>query len=106
MVLELEAAEAQIDRMASQWTAGVDLGAYWVVRIVATKYNTVEAAWRVADLALDISGGWGMFKKSELERLYRDCRAGRFHPVNASLTHELLAKGIMGIDPDEQPRWG
>jgi hypothetical protein len=47
-----------------------------------------------------------MFKKSELERLFRDARAGRFHPANSSLTHELVAKMTLGIDPDEQPRWG
>jgi alkylation response protein AidB-like acyl-CoA dehydrogenase len=50
----------------------------------------VEAAWRIADRALDLSGGFGMFKKSELERLFRDARAGRFHPANAMLTHELV----------------
>jgi alkylation response protein AidB-like acyl-CoA dehydrogenase len=106
MVLELEAIEAQVDRMGAQWTEGVDLGPYWVVRIVGTKYNAVESAWRLVDLAMDISGGWGMFKKSELERLFRDCRAGRFHPANSNLTHELLAKGVLGINPDDQPRWG
>jgi alkylation response protein AidB-like acyl-CoA dehydrogenase len=62
--------------------------------------------WKVADIALDLSGGFGMFKKSELERLFRDARAGRFHPANSLLTHELLAKMALGIDPDESPRWG
>ena len=47
-----------------------------------------------------------MFKKSELERLFRDCRAGRFHPANSALTHEFAAKMTLGINPDEQPRWG
>ena len=56
--------------------------------------------------ALDLSGGFGMFKKSELERLFRDCRAGRFHPANSALSHELIAKLTLGINPDETPRWG
>jgi alkylation response protein AidB-like acyl-CoA dehydrogenase len=73
---------------------------------VSAKYNAVEAAWRIVDRALDLSGGFGMFKKSELERLFRDCRAGRFHPANALLSHELLGKLTLGINPDEQPRWG
>jgi len=60
----------------------------------------------VAGIALDLSGGFGMFKKRELERLFRDCRAGRFHPANSALTHELIAKMTLGIDLDEQPRWG
>ena len=49
-----------------------------MIKIVGTKYNVVEAAWRVVDTAMDVSGGYGMFKKNEVERLYRDCRAGRF----------------------------
>ena len=77
-----------------------------VVKIVAAKYNAVEAAWRVVDHALDLSGGFGMFKKSELERLFRDCRAGRFHPANSVLTHELVGKLTLGIIRIEQPRWG
>jgi alkylation response protein AidB-like acyl-CoA dehydrogenase len=77
-----------------------------VIKIVSAKYNVVEAAWRVVDTAMDVSGGYGMFKKNEVERLYRDCRAGRFHPASSALTHELIAKGTLGIDPDEQPRWG
>jgi alkylation response protein AidB-like acyl-CoA dehydrogenase len=106
IVLNLEAMAPQLRELTQDWSAGVDHGPYWVVKIVGTKHNVVEGAWRIADLAMDISGGWGMFKKSELERLYRDCRAGRFHPATSALTHELIGKGVLGIDPDEQPRWG
>ena len=106
MVLDLESIEAQLDRLTTEWSEGVDHGGMWVLKIVATKYNAVEAAWRVADNAMEASGGFGMFKKSELERLYRDCRAGRFHPANSSLTHEIVSKISLGIDLDEQPRWG
>ena len=60
----------------------------------------------IADKALDLSGGFGMFKKNEMERLFRDARAGRFHPTNAALTREFVAKTALGIDPDAQPRWG
>jgi alkylation response protein AidB-like acyl-CoA dehydrogenase len=106
MVLEMEAMEPQIDRMGREWTEGVDHGPFWIVRILSTKYNVVESAWKVADLAMDVSGGFGMFKKSELERLFRDCRAGRFHPANSNLTHELISKGMLGIDLDAPLRWG
>jgi alkylation response protein AidB-like acyl-CoA dehydrogenase len=106
MVLDLEAMEAQLDRLTTEWSEGVDHGGMWVLKIVATKHNVVEAAWRVADNAMDASGGFGMFKKTELERLYRDCRAGRFHPANANLTREIVSKIALGIDLDEQPRWG
>jgi hypothetical protein len=47
-----------------------------------------------------------MFKGNELERLYRDVRAGGFHPANGPLTHEIVGKTTLGIGLDEQPRWG
>ena len=106
IVLELNAIVPQLDTVARDWSDTNDRGLDFALRIIATKYNAVEGAWRIADKALELSGGFGMFKKSELERLYRDCRAGRFHPANSSLSHELLAKMTLGIDPDSQPRWG
>jgi alkylation response protein AidB-like acyl-CoA dehydrogenase len=105
MVLELEAIGPHLDAIARDWSDGVK-HPDWPVKIVAAKYHAVEGAFRVVDRALDLSGGFGMFKKSELERLFRDCRAGRFHPANSALTHELAAKLTLGINPDETPRWG
>jgi alkylation response protein AidB-like acyl-CoA dehydrogenase len=106
MVLELEAMGPQLDRTAQEWAAGVDHGSNWVIKILGTKYNVVEAAWRVVDTALEVSGGFGIFKQNEMERLFRDARLGRIHPGNAALTHEFVAKIALGINPDEQPRWG
>jgi alkylation response protein AidB-like acyl-CoA dehydrogenase len=106
ITLDLESIGPQLEAVARDWSEGVDHGMSWPIKIVSAKYNAVEAAWRIVDRALDLSGGFGMFKKSELERLFRDCRAGRFHPANALLSHELLGKLTLGINPDEQPRWG
>jgi alkylation response protein AidB-like acyl-CoA dehydrogenase len=105
MVIELEGIGPHLDAIARDWSEGVQ-HPDWPVKIVAAKYHAVEGAFRVVDRAMDLSGGWGMFKKSELERLFRDCRAGRFHPANSALTHELAAKLTLGINPDESPRWG
>ncbi len=60
----------------------------------------------MVDLALDMSGGAGMFKTNELERLYRDVRCGGFHPANSALVHEIVGKTTLGIELGEQPRWG
>ncbi len=105
MVAELEAIGAHIEMMTRDWSEGVQ-HPDWPVKIVATKYRAVEGAWKIVDRAMDVSGGFGMFKKSELERLFRDARAGRFHPANASLTHEVIGKLALGLNPDETPRWG
>jgi alkylation response protein AidB-like acyl-CoA dehydrogenase len=105
IVLELEAIGPHLEAIAQDWSQGVQ-HPDWPVKIVAAKYHAVEGAFRIVDRAMDLSGGFGMFRKSELERLFRDCRAGRFHPANSALTHELAAKLTLGIDPDESPRWG
>ena len=105
MVLTLEAMRTQVDAMTNDWSNGVQ-HPDWPIKIVATKYNVVNGAFKVADLALEASGGFGMFKKSEMERLFRDARCGRFHPANASLTHELIGKLVLGLNPDDPQRWG
>jgi alkylation response protein AidB-like acyl-CoA dehydrogenase len=106
MQLTLEAMEPQVDKVAADWSSGVDHGAAWPMKIVAAKYNCVEGAKKVVDLAMTASGGAGMFKSNELERLYRDVRCGGFHPANTTLTHEIVGKTTLGIGLDEQPRWG
>jgi alkylation response protein AidB-like acyl-CoA dehydrogenase len=106
MVLELEAIGPHLDRVARDWSDGVDFGHGWVIKIVAAKYHAVEGSWRVVDRALDLAGGFGIFRKSPLEQLFRDARVGRLHPTNSMLTHELCAKLTLGISPDEAPRWG
>jgi alkylation response protein AidB-like acyl-CoA dehydrogenase len=106
MVLGLESIGPYLDQVASDWAKGVDYGAGWVIKIFGAKYHAVETSWRIVDLALDTLGGFGIFKKAGLERLFRDARLGRIHPANAMLTHEIVAKITLGISLDETPRWG
>jgi alkylation response protein AidB-like acyl-CoA dehydrogenase len=105
MTLAIEAMRPHIERIAGDWSAGVNHVGEWPAKIVAAKYHCVESAKRVVDLALDVSGGAGMFKRNELERLYRDVRCGGFHPANAALTHEIVGKTTLGV-LGEEPRWG
>ena len=106
MTLAIQAMGAQLDRVCDDWANGVDHGHEWPAIIVGMKYNVVEGAKKVVDLAMDMSGGGGMYKTNELERLYRDVRCGGFHPANSNLTHEIIGKTTLGIGLDEQPRWG
>jgi alkylation response protein AidB-like acyl-CoA dehydrogenase len=105
ITMDLETMGPHVEAVANDWSEG-RVGPDWLLRIVALKHRTVDAAFRVVDRGLDLSGGFGMFKKSELERLFRDCRAGRFHPANPALSHEIVGKITLGISLDEQPRWG
>ncbi len=105
-VLALEGVRPQVERVAEDWANDADHGMEWPLKLVAAKHNAVEAAKKVVDLAMSVSGGAGMFKSDELERLYRDARCGGFHPANTLLVHEIVGKTALGIDLGEQPRWG
>jgi alkylation response protein AidB-like acyl-CoA dehydrogenase len=105
MIMGLETIGAQLEMVTQDWSNGVQ-HPDWPIKIVSAKYNAVETAWKIADRALEVSGGFGMFKKSEMERLFRDARAGRFHPANSSLAHELIGKLALGVNPDDPQRWG
>ncbi|HEX5474632.1 MAG TPA: acyl-CoA dehydrogenase family protein [Vicinamibacterales bacterium] len=106
MGLALEGIGPHLDRIADDWSAGVNYGHGWPAKIFAAKYHAVEAGWRIVDTALEVTGGFGIFRRSGLERLFRDARLGRIHPANSMLTHEIMAKTLLGISPDETPRWG
>jgi alkylation response protein AidB-like acyl-CoA dehydrogenase len=104
MSVELESITAHVERIAADWSNQVDYGMGWPAKLVSAKYKAVEGAKRVVDLAMEVSGGTGMFKSNELERLYRDVRCGGFHPANSALVHELVGKSTLGI-LGEEPRW-
>jgi alkylation response protein AidB-like acyl-CoA dehydrogenase len=106
MVIELESIGPHLETIAEDWSNGVDHGAHWPSKIFAAKYRAVEGSWRVVDLGLDVSGGFGIFRSAGYERFIRDARLGRIHPANSFLTHEVVAKTALDISLDEQPRWG
>ena len=106
MVIELESIGPHLDRIAEDWSNGVDHGGEWPAKIFSAKYHAVEGSWRIVDQGLDVAGGGGIFRSAGYECLLRDARLGRIHPANAFLTHEVVAKTALGISLDEQPRWG
>jgi len=106
MVIELESIGPHLETIAEDWSNGVDHDAHWPAKIFAAKYRAVEGSWRVVDLGLEVTGGNGIFRSAGYERLVRDARLGRIHPANSFLTHEVVAKTVLGISLDEQPRWG
>jgi alkylation response protein AidB-like acyl-CoA dehydrogenase len=63
----------------------------------AAKAFISEAAVRVVDRALALSGGAGYLNGSPLARAYRDVRAGAFmHPLGANRAYELLGGLALG----------
>jgi alkylation response protein AidB-like acyl-CoA dehydrogenase len=66
----------------------------------AAKAFVNEAATRVVDRALALSGGSGYLNGSPLARAYRDVRAGAFmHPLGANRAYGFLARTALGLRP-------
>ena len=106
MVCEMEAVGAHIDLIAQEWSDGVDHGHGWALKFAAAKNHAAEGTWKVVDAAMDIQGGFSIFKASGFERLWRDARLVKIHPINKALAMEIVGKISLGISPDETPRWG
>ncbi|MGD9891870.1 MAG: acyl-CoA dehydrogenase family protein [Dehalococcoidia bacterium] len=104
MALELDGITAHLDRVAVDWSGGVDHGGLWPAKLVSVKYHAVEGARRVVKLALDVVGGGAIFKGQELERLLRDVQLGPVHPANSLLVHEIVGKTHLGL-LGQLPRW-
>jgi alkylation response protein AidB-like acyl-CoA dehydrogenase len=66
----------------------------------AAKAFVNEAAARIVDRALAISGGAGYLNGHPLARAYRDVRAGSFmHPLGANRAYELVGDVALGREP-------
>lgn len=95
--LLLEGVGAQLDRLTADLTAGVDLGDRTLLKLFAAKENGTRVARAVTDLALEIAGASSISRRNELERLYRDVRAGSFHPPNSDAVRDLIGKTVLGL---------
>jgi alkylation response protein AidB-like acyl-CoA dehydrogenase len=66
----------------------------------AAKAFVNEAAARIVDRALALSGGAGYLNGSPLARAYRDVKAGCFmHPLGANRAYDHLADVALGEEP-------
>jgi acyl-CoA dehydrogenase len=65
--------------------------------VMLAKREAVLAAIEVVDLAMDTLGGRSYFRRSPLERAYRDVRAGTFHPLPPETTLTHAGKLALGI---------
>ena len=67
----------------------------------AAKAHVNDAATRVVDRALALSGGAGYLNGSPLARAYRDVRAGAFmHPLGANRVYGFLGDVALGRPHD------
>lgn len=107
MAIALEGMEQYLDGVAGEWHQSPPTDrAGWTNTIFVARHRSAEAAHTVAALSGEIVASVGMSGDSELEQLSRAASVGTVARSDRFLTRELVAKTILGLDPDEQPRWG
>jgi alkylation response protein AidB-like acyl-CoA dehydrogenase len=104
MYLDLHPVRAMLDELAGDWSDGVDHADEWGPLVMSAKHHAVSAAQRTVSRAMDVVGGSSFYRRHELERLYRDVRAGAYHPPNDAYAHEAIGKSALGVGGDT-PRW-
>ena len=59
------------------------------------KLYATEAAWRIADTALQIHGGYGYTRDFPLERYLRDLRIFRIYEGSSEIQRNIIARGLL-----------
>jgi len=102
MEILLETARAVLWRHTDEVISGDLFEGFTVqegmARTMLTKYVPCNNAIRIVDLALEVVGGAGYFRRSPLERMYRDVRAGVIMPYNNPEARSLFGRNALGIE--------
>jgi alkylation response protein AidB-like acyl-CoA dehydrogenase len=105
MSVSLEAARALIYKTAGELARGATFGDQMLPKVTTAQYFATNAALDVVSKAMQTVGGPSLFRRYPLERHYRDVRAGTLHPFTHYWLLEMIAKRLLDIPPDAQPRW-
>jgi alkylation response protein AidB-like acyl-CoA dehydrogenase len=88
---EMDAA-VEVSRQTALWAGGVrDTGADLRRAGSIAKYVATENCFSVVDKAVQIHGGMGFMRESEIERLFRDCRILRIYEGTSQIQLLTLA---------------
>jgi alkylation response protein AidB-like acyl-CoA dehydrogenase len=105
MFVEVEAARAFVRRSAARLSDTSFRSPEGLAIGEATQQFCTSAAVRVVDRAMELMGGGAYFRRTPLERMYRDVRAGKFHPLPHYDALELIGKTELGIPDTQTPRF-
>ena len=98
--VDLSAARATLSRAAQLLDGPVADAVALFGEAQAAKAFVGQAAERVVDRALELSGGAGYLNGHPLARAYRDVKASAFmHPLGANRAYDLLADLALGHEP-------
>ncbi|CAB4860720.1 unannotated protein [freshwater metagenome] len=60
----------------------------------AAKYWTTELEFRVADLGMQLHGGYGYMEEYDIARLWRDCRVERIYGGTTEIMKEIVGRSL------------
>ena len=69
--------------------------------MVIAKRHVLEMAGEIVDVAMEAVGGSSYFKRSPLERAYRDVRAGKYHPLTPEKTLLYAGRTALGLSTED-----
>lgn len=97
MDILLLAARTLINDVAGEWLDAPERRSETVVKVAAAKILATNSAIEVADLAMRVVGGEGLFRKNPLERYLRDARGGLYNPPLDDRGFDMIASA--GLAP-------
>lgn len=68
-------------------------------RILSRKTTAAEACIQAVRLAIELSGGRGFSRSTDLERLYRDVHGALFHPLPRARQVRFTGRVALGLSP-------
>lgn len=72
-----------------------------VAQVMTGRQLVEENAIRCVELAMELAGGAGFYRKAELERLFRDIQAARYHPLQKEVQSEYVGALALGQPIDD-----
>ena len=92
MARDVDVARTYTRAVTDDWLAGEDV----LVRVAMAKNTTVAACDRVVDAAVQLHGGMGYMRESEVERHYRDSRILGIGGGTNEIMTEVIGKLVLG----------
>ena len=91
MATDIEQTRALVYECADAWNRGV----YATTEIAMCKLASAQLGFRVADQALQLHGGYGYSRESDVERAWRDSRLSRIGGGADEVQREIISKLVM-----------
>lgn len=94
--VQLDGARALLYGTAQAWTERPEARASLASAVAGSKYLCSNAACFATERALRVAGGFSLTRDVQLERFFRDARAGLFQPPQDDLALALIGRLALG----------